>query len=115
MFAGFVDADFEAYAPPKWKSNLFNRERLEVKQKILQFARELGASLAAAARECQTTPHTATMAARGFIVAGTRESLQSQRQSLPRGQRHLGLEPDFASALSDGHGRRHRLAGEQRG
>ena len=48
MFAGFVDADFEAYAPQKWKSNLFNRERLDVKQKLLQFARELGAHLAAA-------------------------------------------------------------------
>jgi hypothetical protein len=41
MFPGFSDADFEAYAPKKWKSNVFNRERLEVKQKLLALGREL--------------------------------------------------------------------------
>ena len=34
-FTGLSDGDFEAYAPKKWKSNVFNRERLEVKQKLL--------------------------------------------------------------------------------
>jgi hypothetical protein len=41
MFAGLSDADFEAYAPKKWKSNVFNRERLEVKQKLLELGRSL--------------------------------------------------------------------------
>ena len=31
MFPGFTAADFDAYQPKKWKSNVFNRERLEVK------------------------------------------------------------------------------------
>ncbi|HZS40176.1 MAG TPA: hypothetical protein VFF06_25270 [Polyangia bacterium] len=41
MFPGFTVADFEAFAPKKWKSNAFNRERLEVKQKLLALGREL--------------------------------------------------------------------------
>src|SRR5688572_13390776 len=45
MFPGFGAADFEAYAPNKWKSNVFNRERLEVKQKLLALGRELQSSL----------------------------------------------------------------------
>lgn len=45
MFAGFTVADFACYEPQKWKSNLFNRDRLEVKQKLLAFAREVGGSL----------------------------------------------------------------------
>src|SRR5258706_11131847 len=48
MFAGFSDADFEAYAPKKWKSNVWNRERLEVKQKLQALGRELAATIAAA-------------------------------------------------------------------
>jgi hypothetical protein len=48
MFAGFTDSDFEAYAPKKWKSNVFNRERLEVKQKLLALGKELLPSLVAA-------------------------------------------------------------------
>ncbi len=47
MFPGFTDRDFDAYAPNKWKSNVFNRERLEVKQKLLQLARELQGTLVA--------------------------------------------------------------------
>ena len=47
-FAGFTDADFEAYAPQKWKSNVFNRERLEVKQKLVALARDIGIGLTAA-------------------------------------------------------------------
>jgi hypothetical protein len=41
MSPGFTLADFEAYAPKKWKSNVFNRERLEVKQKLVALGREL--------------------------------------------------------------------------
>ena len=48
MFPGFTDQDFEAYAPNKWKSNVFNRERLEVKQKLLALGRELAGALVAA-------------------------------------------------------------------
>jgi transcription antitermination factor NusG len=47
MFPGFTEADFEAYAPKKWKSNVFTRERLEVKQKLVALGRELAASLSA--------------------------------------------------------------------
>ena len=48
MFPGFTDQDFEAYAPNKWKSNVFNRERLEVKQKLLALGKELAGALVAA-------------------------------------------------------------------
>jgi hypothetical protein len=48
MFPGFTDRDFDAYAPNKWKSNVFNRERLEVKQKLLSLGKELGGALTAA-------------------------------------------------------------------
>src|SRR5512143_591156 len=48
MFAGFTSADFEAYAPSKWKSNVFNRERLEVKQKLLALGREVQGAMVAA-------------------------------------------------------------------
>ena len=47
MFPGFTAADFDAYQPKKWKSNVFNRERLEVKQKLVALGRALqGAMLA---------------------------------------------------------------------
>jgi hypothetical protein len=45
MFPGFTLADFDAYQPKKWKSNVFNRERLEVKQKLVALGRELIGSL----------------------------------------------------------------------
>jgi transcription antitermination factor NusG len=45
MFPGFTPSDFDAYQPNKWKSNVFNRERLEVKQKLLALAKELQAPL----------------------------------------------------------------------
>ncbi|MBI4509368.1 MAG: hypothetical protein HY698_07005 [Deltaproteobacteria bacterium] len=48
MFPGFTDRDFDAYVPSKWKSNVFNRERLEVRQKLLALGKELGGSLTAA-------------------------------------------------------------------
>ena len=47
MFTGLTDADFEAYAPKKWKSNVYNRERLEVKQKLLALGRDLSPLLLA--------------------------------------------------------------------
>ncbi len=34
-FTSFNDSDFDAYLENKWQSNVFNRERLEVKQKLL--------------------------------------------------------------------------------
>jgi hypothetical protein len=48
MFSGFTNADFEAYAPKKWKSNVFTRERLEVKQKLIALGRELQGAMVAA-------------------------------------------------------------------
>src|SRR4051812_10783064 len=48
MFPGFTSADFDAYSQKKWKSNVFNRERLEVKQKLLAIGRELQGALVAA-------------------------------------------------------------------
>jgi transcription antitermination factor NusG len=47
MFPGFTDRDFDAYAPNKWRSNVFNRERLEVKQKLLALGKELAGMLTA--------------------------------------------------------------------
>lgn len=41
MFAGFAASDFDAYEPRKWKSNVFNRERMEVKQKLLDLGRAI--------------------------------------------------------------------------
>src|SRR4029453_7553157 len=48
MFAGLLDKDFDAYLPNKWKSNVFNRERLEVKQKLLELGREVAGAMVAA-------------------------------------------------------------------
>jgi hypothetical protein len=48
MFPGFTASDFEAYAPKKWKSNVFNRERLEVKQKLVALGRALQGMMVAA-------------------------------------------------------------------
>lgn len=45
MFPGFSAADFDCYEPRKWKSNAFNRERLEVKQRLLTLAREVSPSI----------------------------------------------------------------------
>jgi len=47
QFVGFSDRDFDAYLESKWTSNVFNRERLEVKQKLLNLGRLLGPSLLA--------------------------------------------------------------------
>lgn len=35
MFVGLTLSDFACYEPRKWKSNVYNRERLEVRQKLL--------------------------------------------------------------------------------
>src|SRR5262245_30792154 len=48
MFPGFSAADFDAYAQKKWKSNVFTRERLEVKQKLLALGKELSGVMIAA-------------------------------------------------------------------
>jgi len=47
MFPGFTAADFDAYQQKKWKSNAFNRERLEVKQKVMALGRELQGAMIA--------------------------------------------------------------------
>ncbi|MEK6608908.1 MAG: hypothetical protein AABZ30_14705 [Myxococcota bacterium] len=44
-FEGFCETDFDAYLPRKWQSHLFNRERLEVKQKLVALGREIGGAL----------------------------------------------------------------------
>ena len=48
MFAGLLDKDFDAYLPAKWRSNVFNRERLDVKQKLLDLGRALAGGMVAA-------------------------------------------------------------------
>src|SRR5262245_41334293 len=48
MIAGLTDGDFDAYAAGKWRSNVYNRERLEVKQKLLALGRALAPSLVGA-------------------------------------------------------------------
>jgi hypothetical protein len=40
-FRGFEPHDFDAYAPQKWRSNVYNLERMQVKEKLLALAREL--------------------------------------------------------------------------
>jgi hypothetical protein len=47
MFPGFTAADFDAYQEKKWKSNVFNRERLDVKQKLVALGRELQGTMLA--------------------------------------------------------------------
>jgi transcription antitermination factor NusG len=45
MFPGFTDEDFEAYAPAKWSSNVYTRQRQEVKQKLVSLGRDLDGTL----------------------------------------------------------------------
>lgn len=45
MFPGLAAADFDCYEPRKWRSNVYNRERLEVKQKLMALARAAGGAL----------------------------------------------------------------------
>ena len=44
-FAGFCDADFDAYLPRKALSHLYNRERLETKQKLLALGTLVGGQM----------------------------------------------------------------------
>jgi hypothetical protein len=44
-FAAFTDRDFDAFLEKKWRSNVFNRERLEVKQKLLGLGKLLSPDL----------------------------------------------------------------------
>lgn len=46
-FQGFTAADFDAYAQTKWSSNVFNIERLQVKQKLEALSRSLAAEMVA--------------------------------------------------------------------
>jgi len=48
VFPGFTIRDFDAYAPQKWRSNAFTRERLEVKQKLHALGKALASGLAGA-------------------------------------------------------------------
>jgi transcription antitermination factor NusG len=41
MFDGFEARDFEAYAPSKWQSNVFNLERMRVKDKLTSLGQQL--------------------------------------------------------------------------
>lgn len=41
MFAGFSAEDFACYATSKWKSNLYNRDRMEVKKRLLALGQQL--------------------------------------------------------------------------
>ncbi|HRI53920.1 MAG TPA: hypothetical protein PLW65_27460 [Pseudomonadota bacterium] len=45
MFPGLTGSDFECYEPRKWKSNVYNRERMEVRQKLLAVARQCSGEL----------------------------------------------------------------------
>lgn len=40
-FRGFQSHDFDAYAPAKWQSNVFNLERMQVKDKLLCLGRDV--------------------------------------------------------------------------
>lgn len=40
-FPGLGSHDFDAYLPNKWRSNVFNLERMQVKDKLVQLAREV--------------------------------------------------------------------------
>ena len=44
-FAGFSDADFDAYLPRKALSHVYNRERLETKQKLLALGALVGGQM----------------------------------------------------------------------
>jgi hypothetical protein len=48
VFPGFSNRDFDAFAPQKWRSNAFTRERLEVKQKLVALGRSLVSGLSGA-------------------------------------------------------------------
>ena len=45
MFERLTDADFDAYLPAKWRSNVYNRERLDAKQRLVPLAEALRPAL----------------------------------------------------------------------
>lgn len=45
QFVPLTDKDFDAYLPKKWQSNVFNRDRLEVKQKLQALGQVLAPSM----------------------------------------------------------------------
>jgi hypothetical protein len=45
MFPGLTSGDFDCYEPRKWKSNVYNRERMEVRQKLQKLARDCRSGL----------------------------------------------------------------------
>jgi hypothetical protein len=45
MFPGLTGSDFDCYEPRKWKSNVYNRERMEVRQKLLALGRQCSGQL----------------------------------------------------------------------
>ena len=47
-FAPFTDQDFDTYSQEKWQSNVFNRQRLEVKQKLLALGSGLSSTMVGA-------------------------------------------------------------------
>jgi hypothetical protein len=47
-FTGFLAADFDAYTVEKWSSNMWNRQRLEVKQRAMVLGKEVAETLGAA-------------------------------------------------------------------
>lgn len=52
-FEGFAVADFDAYSPEKWISNLFNRERMLITQKLAALGNELKERLGQALAELE--------------------------------------------------------------
>ena len=48
QFAPFTDKDFETYSQEKWQSNVFNRQRMEIKQNLLALGRILSPNLVGA-------------------------------------------------------------------
>ncbi|MCC6752301.1 MAG: KOW motif-containing protein [Deltaproteobacteria bacterium] len=57
-FQGFTPADFDAFLERKWRSNVFNLERLQVKQKLLGLGRDLNPLMVApdgSLLECETS------------------------------------------------------------
>ncbi|MBI2896090.1 MAG: hypothetical protein HYY06_21210 [Deltaproteobacteria bacterium] len=50
-FTGLLAGDFDAYSAEKWSSNMWNRQRLEVKQRMLALGKELAVDLAGSGLE----------------------------------------------------------------
>lgn len=62
-FEGLTASDFDAYLEHKWASNVFNLERLQVKQKLAALGRQISPSLLSAdgsLLECDVSPEHPT-------------------------------------------------------